>query len=75
MGRIGDNVFYSLGYSGHGVNMTHVCGEILADAVAGTCERMDIFSTVPHRKIPVGQKFGNQMVAMGMLYYRLRDLL
>ncbi len=75
MGRIGDNVFYSLGYSGHGVNMTHVCGEILADALAGTCERMDIFSRVPHRKIPFGQKFGNQMVAMGMLYYRLRDLL
>ena len=75
LGRIGDNVFYSLGYSGHGVNMTHACGEILAEAVAGTFEKMDIFARVPHRKIPFGQKFGGQLIAMGMLYYRLRDML
>lgn len=75
MGRIGGNVFYSQGYSGHGVNMAHVCGEMLADAVAGTSERMDIFSRVPHRKIPFGQKIGNQVVAMGLLYHRLRDLM
>ena len=75
MGCIGGNVFYSLGYSGHGVNMTHVCGEILADALAGTSERMELFSMVPHRKIPFGQKIGNQIVALGMLYHRLRDLL
>lgn len=47
----------------------------MADAVAGTFEKMDIFAGVPHRKIPFGQKFGGQMVALGMLYYRLRDLL
>ncbi|MFT4518369.1 MAG: gamma-glutamylputrescine oxidase [Halioglobus sp.] len=75
MGRIGDNVFYSLGYSGHGMNMTHVCGEILADSIAGTFERLDVFSKVPHLKLPFGEKVGGQMVAMGMLYYRLRDLL
>jgi hypothetical protein len=26
-------------------------------------------------RIPLGQWFGNQMVALGMLYYRMRDLL
>jgi glycine/D-amino acid oxidase-like deaminating enzyme len=75
LGRIGGNVFYSMGYSGHGVNMTHACGEIMADAVAGTFERMDVFAGVRHRKIPFGQRFGGQMVAMGMLYYRLKDML
>ena len=75
LGRIGSNVLYSVGYSGHGVNMTHACGEIMADAVAGTFERMDVFAKVPHRKIPFGQKVGGQMMAMGMLYYRLRDIL
>jgi len=34
-----------------------------------------VVNRVPHRKIPFGQKFGGQMVAMGMLYYRLRDML
>jgi hypothetical protein len=30
---------------------------------------------VRHVRIPLGQWFGNQMVALGMLYYRMRDLL
>ena len=75
LGKIQPNVFYSMGYSGHGVSMTHACGEIMADAVAGTFERMDIFSEVSHLRIPFGQWFGNQMVAAGMLYYRMKDLL
>jgi glycine/D-amino acid oxidase-like deaminating enzyme len=75
LGRIGANVFYALGYSGHGVSLTHACGEIMADAVAGTFERMDVFAKVPHRRIPFGQQFGSHMVALGMLYFRLRDML
>jgi hypothetical protein len=38
-------------------------------------ERLDIFEKVRHVRIPLGQWFGNQMVALGMLYYRMRDLL
>jgi glycine/D-amino acid oxidase-like deaminating enzyme len=72
LGRIGANVFYALGYSGHGVSLSHACGEIMADAVA---ERMDVFAQVPHRRIPFGQTFGSHVVALGMLYFRLRDML
>jgi gamma-glutamylputrescine oxidase len=36
---------------------------------------MDVFAQLPHRRIPFSQAFGNQMVAMGMLYFRLRDML
>jgi len=37
VGRMGKhrNVFYALGFSGHGVNLTSVFGRILADLVAG----------------------------------------
>jgi gamma-glutamylputrescine oxidase len=75
LGRVSDNVYHCIGYSGHGVNMTHACGEIMADAIAGTLEKFDLFAAVPHRRIPLGQWFGNQMVALGMLYYRMKDLL
>ena len=75
LGRINDNVYYSQGYSGHGVNMTHIAAEIIADAIGGTLERFDLFAKMGHFRIPVGQWFGNQMVALGMLYYRLRDIL
>ncbi|MCZ6832065.1 MAG: FAD-binding oxidoreductase [Gammaproteobacteria bacterium] len=74
LGRTADNVFYAGGYSGHGVNNTHLSGEIMADAVAGTLEKMEFFSKIPHWKIPFGQWFGGQAVAAGMLYYRMKDL-
>jgi glycine/D-amino acid oxidase-like deaminating enzyme len=75
IGRLRGNVYYSLGYSGHGVNMTHAAGEILADAIGGTLERLDLFERVRHRRIPFGQAMGGQLVALGMLYYRLKDWL
>lgn len=75
IGRIDKNIYYSQGYSGHGVNATHIAGEIIADAIGGTMERLDLFERVRHFRIPLGQWFGNQLVALGMLYYRMRDLL
>jgi glycine/D-amino acid oxidase-like deaminating enzyme len=75
VGCIGKNVFYSLGYNGHGVSLSHTFGEIMADAVAGTFEHMDIFRGVSHRRIPFGPIIGGHAVALGMLYYRLRDIL
>ena len=74
LGSIGENIFYAQGYSGHGVSLSHACGEVMADAVAGTFERMNIFSQVPHHKIPFGPAFGGYAVALGMLYFRLLDL-
>ncbi len=75
VGRIQGNVYYCQGYSGHGVNATHVMGEIMADAIAGTLERFDVFASTPHFRIPGSQTFGNQIIALGMLYYRLKDML
>ncbi|MCZ6618034.1 MAG: FAD-binding oxidoreductase, partial [Gammaproteobacteria bacterium] len=69
------NVFSAMGYSGHGVNMTHLAGDIVADAIAGSLERLDIFDRINHFRIPLGQWFGNQILALGMLYYRMKDLL
>ena len=75
LGRIHGNVYYCQGYSGHGVNATHVMGEVVADAIGGTLERFDLFARVRHLRIPGSQWFGNQIIALGMLYYRLRDML
>ena len=75
VGRIGDNVFYSQGYSGHGVTASHVMGEVTADAVTGTLERFDLFAGMEHFRTPGPQWLGNQIVALGMLYYRLKDKL
>ena len=75
LGRINGNVYYSQGYSGHGVNATHIMGELVADAIGGTMEKFDLFANTRHFRIPGTQWMGNQIIALGMLYYRLRDLL
>ena len=75
IGRREPNVYYMQGYCGHGVNTTHIAADIVADAIAGTMERFDLFEKIRHVRLPVGQFLGNQMLALGMLYYRLRDLL
>lgn len=75
LGRIGDNVYYAIGYSGHGIALSHTFGEVMADAVAGTAERFDIFARVPRRRLRLGRHLGGAVVAAGMLYFRLRDLL
>ncbi len=75
LGRINKNVYYAQGYSGHGVNATHIMSEIIADAIGGTMEKFDIFADQKHFRIPGGQWVGNQIIALGMLYYRLRDKL
>jgi glycine/D-amino acid oxidase-like deaminating enzyme len=75
LGRIHGNVYYCQGYSGHGVNATHILGEVTADAIAGTLETFDLFADYPHFRLPGSQWFGNQIIALGMLYFRFKDLL
>ena len=75
VGRINKNVYYCQGYSGHGVCATHVMGEVMADAVAGTMERFDLFADMQHFRIPGSRWLGNQIIALGMLYYKMKDML
>ena len=75
MGRVAQNVFYSQGYSGHGVNVTHLAGEIMADTVAGTMERFDVFADIKPTRFPGAHTFGKPLVALGVLYYQIRDKL
>jgi len=73
MGRVAPNVFYSQGYSGHGVNVTHLAGQILADAIAGTMERFDIFANIKPIRFPGAHTFRKPLVSLGVLYYQIRD--
>jgi gamma-glutamylputrescine oxidase len=74
-GRLAPNVFYLQGFSGHGVTLTALAGKLVADAIAGTAERFDVFTRIPHREFPGGPVFRRPSLVLAMLYYRLRDLL
>ena len=75
IGRLAPNLYYLQGYCGHGVNASHIAAEIVSDAICGTTERFDLFDRICHVRLPLSDWFGNEMLALGMLYYRLRDLL
>jgi glycine/D-amino acid oxidase-like deaminating enzyme len=75
LGKISSNIFYCQGYTGHGVNVAHLAGQIMADAVAGTFERFDIFANIAPIIIPGAHRFSKQMVALGMVYYKIKDRL
>ena len=74
-GRLAPNVFYLQGFSGHGITLTGLAGKLIAEAVAGTSERFDVFARIPHREFPGGPVFRRPSLMLAMLYYRLRDLL
>jgi hypothetical protein len=50
-------------------------GEVMADAVTGTMERLDLFTDMKPLRIPGAEWVGNQIIALGMLYYKLKDRL
>ena len=73
-GRKG-RVFFMHGFSGQGVALTSLAGQLVAEALAGTAERFDVFASIPHRDFPGGTLFRRPAQVLGMLFYALRDRL
>ncbi len=74
-GRLGDNLYYLQGFSGHGVALTGLAGRVVAQAVAGQAERLDVFSRIKHHKFPGGPLLRTPSLVIGMAYHALRDRL
>lgn len=74
-GRLGGNVYFAQGYSGSGVAMTGLAGKIIAEAVAGQSERLDLFARLPHTTFPGGRLLRMPTLVLAMAWYRMRDLL
>ncbi|TBU71495.1 NAD(P)/FAD-dependent oxidoreductase [Phytopseudomonas daroniae] len=75
LGKLSPNVWYCQGYSGHGIATSHVMGEIMAEAMSGELARFDTFAGCSHIKVPMGDVFGNPMLALGMWYYQMLEKL
>ena len=77
IGRLPDqpNVYYAQAYSGHGVNATHLAGKLLAEAISGQHSTgFDLFNQVPHITFPGGKYLRSPLLALGMLWHRLKEL-
>ena len=72
-GRLGSNLYYLQGFSGHGVALTGLAGHLVAQSIAGQAERFDIFSRLQHRSFPGGSWLRTPSLVLGMAYHRLMD--
>jgi len=74
-GRIGRNVYYLQGFSGHGLALTGLAGRLVAEAMTGEASRFDVFARLQHRNFPGGRLLRTPALVLGMAWYRLKDLL
>ncbi len=75
IGEIAPGYYYAQGYSGHGVNCSHIAAEILADAIDLKSADKALFESVRHFRIPAADAIGNPMLSMGMRWFRIKDAL
>ncbi|MDH4871499.1 FAD-binding oxidoreductase [Pseudomonas sp. BN515] len=76
IGKLPDqpNVYFAQAYSGHGLNATHLAGQLLAEAICGEQSNgFDVFSKVPHITFPGGRHLRSPLLALGMLWYRMKE--
>lgn len=74
-GRIGTNIYYLQGFSGHGLILTGLAGKVVAEAIAGQAERFDAFGKIRHHNFPNGRLMRTAAQMVGMWYYQLKEML
>ena len=73
-GRLAPNVYYLQGFSGHGIALTGMAGQLVAEAIQGQAERFDMFGRIEHRKFPGGPALRTPLLVLAMAWFRMRDL-
>ncbi len=74
-GRLGGNLYFAQGFSGHGVIATHIAGRVIAEAIRGQSERLDLYAKIPHRPFPGGRALRTPLLVAAMAWYKMRDAL
>jgi gamma-glutamylputrescine oxidase len=74
-GRIGSNVYFAQGFSGHGVATAGLAGKVIAEAIRGQTERLDVYARIRHRDFPGGRALRTPLLVAAMAWYKLRDAL
>ncbi len=75
VGRTADGVLFAQGFSGQGLALTGQVGKVLTQAVLGEQAGFDLFAALPHKAFPGGKALRMPLQVLGMLYYRLQDML
>jgi gamma-glutamylputrescine oxidase len=74
-GRLSPHVYFAHGYSGQGVGLAHLAGQLLAETIGGDPTQFDAFAALPTRPFPGGRWLRWPGMVLGMLYFAMRDRL
>jgi gamma-glutamylputrescine oxidase len=72
-GRLGGNIYFIQGFSGHGLALSGMAGRLVAEAITGQAGRFDLMARIRHLPFPGGSLMRTPALVLGMWYYRLRD--
>jgi gamma-glutamylputrescine oxidase len=73
LGRLSERIYFAQGYSGQGVALTSIAGQLMADAVCGNAEKFDVFARVPIKPIPGGPLLRKPFITAALFAYKLMD--
>lgn len=71
--RLQDRVWTAAGFSGQGVTIAPLAGQILAEAVLGRLDRLEAYAALPTPAFPGGKLLRPASLALGMGWFALRD--
>lgn len=69
------NILSMSGFSGSGVAMGTLSGQIAAEAITGQSERFDVMADIPTPRFPGGGMMQHPLLVLAMLWFSLRDKL
>jgi len=72
-GHLSPHVHFAHGYSGQGVGLAHLAGQLIAEMIDGDATRFDAFAAIPTRSFPGGRWLRWPGMVAGMMYFALRD--
>lgn len=78
VGKLADhpNVFYAQAYAGHGINATHLAAKLLGEAITGQASHgFELFDRVPHMTFPGGKHLRAPLLALGMMWAQMKEVL
>lgn len=74
-GRLESNIYYAQGFAGHGVALTGLAGELIAQAILQDSSGFDLFSRIKSPRIFLHSFSSAALIRCGIAFYRLRDRL
>ena len=73
--RLAKNITVAQGYSGHGMALAGLAGQIVADSIRGPTAAMALFERIEHQRFPASANLRSAIVTMGLLWYRMQEII